>query len=133
MTDSGVLFGSIISILLVVALYIWVATSLQAVFSKAGEEGWKAWVPILNTITLLRSAASPDGGCLILLVPVLGWVAFLIVAIIAYQRVNVAFGFGAGMTVLAFLLFPVWSSIVGWGSARWLGLEDGARRARPAQ
>jgi hypothetical protein len=34
------------------------------------------------------------------------------------------------MTVLGFLRFPVWASIVGWGSARWVGREtDAATRA----
>lgn len=39
-------------------------------------------------------------------------------------RLNPAFGLGLGFVVLGALVFPVWASIVGWGSARWLGLPD---------
>lgn len=47
----------------------------------------------------------------------------LVLQIKMLLRVNRGFGFGVGFVVLGALLFPVWASIVGWGSARWLGLD----------
>lgn len=46
---------------------------------------------------------------------------YVVVLARALSRVNPSFGLGAGYTVLGVLLLPVWASVVGWGSARWLG------------
>ncbi|WP_458040747.1 MULTISPECIES: DUF5684 domain-containing protein [Bacteria] len=108
------------SLVVALVLYIWVALSLSAVFRKAGEASWQAWVPILNTVVLLRLGGLSGWLVLLLVVPVLGTCAFFVVAVIALQRINRSFGLGTGMTVLGALLFPVWASIIGWGSARWL-------------
>ncbi len=108
------------SLVVALVLYLWVAVSLSAVFRKAGEQPWQAWVPVLNTVVFVRLGGLSPWLVLLAVVPVLGTLAFFVVAIIALQRINRSFGFGAGMTVLGALLFPVWASIVGWGSARWL-------------
>ncbi len=47
--------------------------------------------------------------------------------VVACYRINLAFGHGVGMTVLAALALPVWASILGFGPARWLGSDVGAR------
>ncbi|WP_363429821.1 DUF5684 domain-containing protein [Microbacterium sp. LWH3-1.2] len=122
-TDAtAAVVGTLVSLLLFAGLYIWTALALSAVFRKSGVEAWQAWVPILNTIVLLRLAGFSPWLVILAFIPFVD-IAFLVVWAIALFRVNVAFGFGAGMTVLGFLLFPVWASIVGWGSARWVGRE----------
>lgn len=118
MNDPQVLYG-FLGLLAFLAYYVWVAASLSAVFAKAGEEGWKGWVPILNLVTLVRLGGFSGWLVLLFLIPFGG----LVVIGLAAYRVNTSFGHGAGMTVLAVLLFPVWTSILGWGSARWLGSE----------
>jgi hypothetical protein len=121
---SSILLESLsVGVVVVVVLYVWTAASLQAVFRKAGHVGWPAWVPILNTVTLLRLGGLSGWWCALLLVPGLGAVVVFVVYVIAAHRVGRAFGFGGGMTVLAALLAPVWSSVLGWGSARWIGTE----------
>ena len=70
---------------------------------------------------------------LLVLVPFVGPVIVWALLVAACYRINVAFGHGVGMTVLAALVLPVWASILGFGSARWLGTELGARGARGAQ
>ncbi|MFE5407352.1 DUF5684 domain-containing protein [Microbacterium sp. NPDC056569] len=125
-TDAtAVVFGTLISLLLFAGLYVWTALALSAVFRKSGVEAWKAWVPILNTIVVLQLAGLSPWLVILAFIPFVN-LAFLVVWAIALFRVSVAFGFGAGMTVLGFLLFPVWASIVGWGSARWVGRETDA-------
>ncbi|WP_109210494.1 DUF5684 domain-containing protein [Microbacterium sp. KCTC 39802] len=126
-TDAtAAVFGLLISLLLSAGLYVWIALALSAVFRKSGVEPWKAWVPILNAIVLLQLAGLSPWLVLLGLVPIVNVVVFAF----ALYRVNLAFGLGAGMTVLGVLLFPVWASVVGWGSARWIGREQdaGARR-----
>lgn len=124
-TDASVtVFGIAVSLLLSAGLYIWAALAFAAVFRKAGVEGWKAWVPILNSVVLLQLARLSPWLLLVALVPVLGWIAIVAVFAVAFHRLSVAFGFGAGMTVLGVLASPVWASIVGWGSERWVGGDE---------
>lgn len=122
----------LLSVAAFVALYVWTALALSAVFRKSGEEGWKAWVPVLNLVVLLRLGGLSGWLVLLALVPVVGALALWVVQIAACYRINRAFGFGAGMTVLAALLFPVWATVVGFGSARWVGAEDAAGVRRSA-
>lgn len=61
------------------------------------------------------------------IVPALIWLGFLAFALVIHIRMLRTlcrgFGLGTGYVVLGALLFPVWASVVGWGSARWLGRE----------
>ncbi|WP_214468490.1 DUF5684 domain-containing protein [Microbacterium flavescens] len=123
---SATVAGILISLLAVAAVYVWTALALSAVFRKSGEESWKAWVPVLNVIVLLQLGGLSPWLVLLALVPVLGGVALWVFIVIACYRVNVAFGFGVGMTVLAALLFPVWATVLGFGSARWVGADHAA-------
>lgn len=111
------------------AWYIWCAIALAAVFAKSGEPAWKAWVPILNLVEFLRLGSVSGWWVLLLLVPGVGGVILWILSIVAAHRIGLSFGFGGGMTVLAALLFPVWATIVGFGSARWIGREGRRRTA----
>lgn len=109
----------------IVALYVWISLALSRVFRKSGVEAWKAWVPVLNTYELLQLGGFSGWFALLAFVPV-GNIVLLVVLIMAYHRINLSFGHGTGMTVLAALLFPVWASILGFGSARWVGRESAA-------
>jgi hypothetical protein len=123
-TDAtAAVFGTLTGLLLFAALYVWTALALSAVFRKSGEESFKAWVPILNIVVVLQLAGLSPWLVILAFIPFVN-IAFLVVLAIALYRLNVAFGFGAGMTVVGVLLFPVWASIVGWGSARWVGREQ---------
>jgi len=112
---------TVASIPVAIALYVWIAASLSAVFRKAGREPWKAWAPILNAVVLLQLGGMSGWFLLLGLVPVLGTLALLGVFIVVYVRLNRSFGVSSAMTVVAVLFFPVWTSILGWGPARWLG------------
>lgn len=116
------------SIVLSVALYVWVALALAALFRKSGEQGWKGWVPFLDRFVVLQLGGLSGWLILLILVPVLGLVAVYVLTVMAAHRISVAFGYGTAMTVLAALLFPVWASVLGFGPARWVGpaLHTGA-------
>ncbi|AZS35834.1 hypothetical protein CVS47_00432 [Microbacterium lemovicicum] len=124
--DSVGLTLGLTTVVLSLALYIWTALALSAVFRKSGEESWKAWVPFLNTAVLLTLGGFSGWFVLLVLLPVLGQVVLYVILVMALHRINQAFGFGVGMTVLAALLLPVWASVVGFGSARWVGSDHTA-------
>jgi len=113
------------------AVYLWTALALAAVFRKSGEEAWRAWVPILNQIVLFRLGGVSPLFLLFYLIVGPGALVVWVFQIIACHRINAEFGLGGGMTVLAALLLPVWASIVGFGSSRWVGEEAGPRRVGP--
>jgi hypothetical protein len=121
--DSTAIGLGMMTFLLIVVLYVWTALALSAVFRKSGEQPWKAWVPILNQVVLLQLGGYSGWLYLLILVPFIGPLIVWAVLIAACYRINVAFGHGVGMTVLAALLLPVWASILGFGPARWLGTE----------
>ncbi|MCR2763227.1 DUF5684 domain-containing protein [Microbacterium sp. zg.B48] len=118
--STGVALG-VMTFLLLVVLYLWTGLALSAVFRKSGEEAWKGWMPILNLVVLLRLGGLSGWLLLLALVPIAGWLLLWALLIVACYRINVAFGHGAGMTVLAALLLPLWASILGFGPDRWLG------------
>lgn len=131
--SAGIALG-LITALLWLALYVWTALALSAVFRKCAQEPWKAWVPVLNLAVLLRLGGLSPWFLLLLVIPVLGQLAVWVVLVIACYRVNTAFGYGAGLTVVAALVLPVWASILGFGPARWIGADaaedaPGPRRA----
>jgi hypothetical protein len=109
------------TIVLSIILYLWMALALSALFRKAGEEGWKGWVPFLNHAVILRLGGFSPWLILLILIPVLGQLAVWVLLVMAAHRINRSFGYGAGMTVLAALLFLIWASVLGFGSARWIG------------
>lgn len=125
-------------------------------FELAGMRGWWAAViaggaivvgggavalsGILGAAALEASFGGDPGGAQAALAaaaafPALLWLVVLVPALILQIRmllgVNRGFGLGVGHTVLGVLLFPVWASIVGWGSARWLGPAAPAASAPP--
>jgi len=126
---------SLIGLIAFLALYVWLALALSAVFRKSGEEGWKAWVPVLNAIVLLELGGLSGWWLLLWLVPGLGMLAVWVFVIVACHRIGRSFGCGPGMTVLAALLLPVWATVIGFGSSRWVGAEShhhGVRRTAAA-
>ena len=131
-TDSTALVAvTATSLVVSVLLYVWTAIALSALFRKSGEAAWKGWVPVYNLGVLFQLAGYPWWSVLLILLPVAGPVIVFVVFVLAAHRVGRAFGYGGGMTVLAVLLPPVWATVLGFGSARWIGADDaGAPRRR---
>lgn len=127
----GALLG-LVAVGVGLALYVWTALALAAMFRKMGDEAWKGWVPFFNQATVLAWGGFSPWLILLLLVPVLGPVAVWVLLIVAAHRINPGFGYGAGMTVVSAVLFVVWASILGFGPARWLGARAGGSRSEGA-
>ena len=76
MTDGTAMNQALILLIPVsvtmIALYVWCALALGAVFAKSGEPRWKAWVPFLNIAALLVLGGIPGWWVLLLVVPGVG-------------------------------------------------------------
>lgn len=121
MNDSTAVILGAATLVLFVVLYVWYALALAAVFAKAGESTWKAWIPVVNVATVLALGGFSPWLVLLNLIPLFGSIAFAVVFVIAVHRVSVAFDRGVGMTVLGAFIPLIWASILGFGDARWEG------------
>ena len=73
----------LVAILIPLGIYIWTALALGAVFTKAGEPVWKAWVPVVNTWTLYELGGKPGFWALLAFLPIVNIVAFVFLIIIS--------------------------------------------------
>ena len=105
------------------AFIVFIIASIWKVFTKAGQPGWAAIVPIYNYIIMCKIAQKPTWWtAIILLVPVVN-IVFLIML---WHNIVIRFGKTAGFTVGVFLLGFVFVPILGFGSAEYTPIEEGA-------
>ncbi|MFJ2543420.1 DUF5684 domain-containing protein [Microbacterium sp. NPDC087589] len=121
-----------------IAIYVWYAYALSRLFPRIDGEGWKGWVPILNEAEILARGGVPAWSVVFYFIPIVQLYGIYL-KVVATHRINRRFGRGAGMTVLAILLPPVWATVLAWGAPpypegeRLAALQPGPRRnAQPA-
>ena len=112
-----------VNLLVTVLVYVWYALALSKVFTKLGDQGWRAWVPVYNEVRVLVNGGVPGWSVVYYFIPIVNLYG-LYLRITALHRIDERFGKGAGFTVLGILLPPVWASILGFGSAQVKGEFD---------
>jgi len=88
------------------------------VFTKAGQPGWAAIIPIYNIIVLLQIVGRPIWWFILLLIPLVNLIILIILAI------DLAKSFGKSAAWGFFLLFVfsfIGYLILGFGDARYVG------------
>lgn len=127
-----------LGLLIGIAVYVWYAFALSRLFPRIDGEGWKGWVPVLNEAEILARGGVPAWSVVFYFIPLVQMYG-LYLKVVASHRINKRFGRGAGMTVLAILLPPVWATVLAWGAApypegeRLAALQPDPRRvAQPA-
>lgn len=127
MTETMVeaVFGAmaIMGVVLVIVSIISII-GMWKMFSKAGQAGWKAIIPILNTITLLKVVGLSPWLVLVsfaALIPTIGSLVVLGFNIYLMYRLAKSFGKGAGFTVGLVLLSPIFYCILGFGKSEYQG------------
>jgi hypothetical protein len=119
--DGGAAGGSMGTIIgLIVGLLV--IAGLWKIFTKAGQPGWAAIVPIYNYYILLKTVGRPGWWLLLFLIPVVN----LIVVIIVLNDLSKSFGKGVGFTIGLILLSFIFIPLLGFGDARYLGPAAGA-------
>jgi hypothetical protein len=107
-----VIFGIIAAV--TVIMYVIFSYFLGKVFKKAGEDAWKAWVPVYNNWVFLELGGQKGWLSLLTLaaiIPFVGWigslVAYVFMAIAAY-RIGMNLQKEGVFVLLYILLTPVW-------------------------
>ena len=105
------------------AIYVVCVIGIWKVFTKAGQPGWAVLIPIYNFIVLLRIAGlawywvfTP----LIVLIPILGVIAYLVWVVWVHHRISTRFGHGVGFALGLAFLAPIFWIILGFGSSKYV-------------
>jgi hypothetical protein len=106
--------GPLIIILLLVVFYI---IAYWKLFTKAGEPGWGAIVPIYNIYLLCKIVGRPEWWVILYFIPLVNIVISLIVSMDLAKSFGKTSGFGIGLWLLGFIFVP----ILGFGSAQYMG------------
>jgi Family of unknown function (DUF5684) len=99
------------------AFVILMIAALWKVFTKAGQPGWAAIVPILNTYFLCKIAGRPGWWVILMFIPFLNLIIWIILCIDVAKSFGKGAGFGIGLLLLPFVFFL----ILGFGSAQYQG------------
>lgn len=103
--------------ILYIGLYVlWVA-GLWMMFAKAGEDGWKAIIPIWNFLVVLKIVGRDWWWILLMLIPVVNVVVWIIVELDLAKSFGRGTGFGIGLILLPM----IFTCILGFGSDQYKG------------
>jgi hypothetical protein len=97
------------------ALIVLMIAAMWKIFTKAGEPGWAAIIPIYNFIILLKIAGKPLWWIVLMLIPFVN----LVVAIMVIWSVARNFGKGGGFALGMLLLPPIFYPLLAWGDAQY--------------
>ena len=103
--------------LVYLAIIVLVVAGFWKVFTKAGQPGWAAIVPIYNLYVLLKIAGRPGWWLLLFILPIVNFVIAIIVAIDVAKSFGKGTGFGLGLAFLGPIFYP----ILGFGEAAYQG------------
>lgn len=125
-------------------LLLWYILTLAAgwkMFEKAGEPGWKSFIPFYNEYTvykfswntmifwinficvvLSRLLSNSDMGLLVLIAGVVNLLSAVLYVGISYKLAQ-SFGQGVAFTIGLIILRPVFILMLGFGSADYIGPE----------
>lgn len=140
---GGVIGGSIGIILgIAIVIYILLIIAWWKIFKKAGQAGWKSIIPIYNVYILCKITKINFWICILLIPVVIGIlntlvfkdnqsisslissVYTLIIEIFISYRLAKAFDKGIGYTLGLIFLPNIFTLILGFGSAKYVGIKD---------
>lgn len=87
------------------------------VFSKAGQPGWAAIIPIYNLYVWCKIVGRPWWWILLMLIPFVNFIILIILFIDLAKSFGKGVGFAIGLILLSVIFFP----ILGFGSATYQG------------
>jgi hypothetical protein len=106
-----------ILIILCLGIAVFLVAAMWTIFTKAGQPGWAAIIPIYNFIVLLKIVGKPTWWILLFLIPFVNYVFI----IWTYNMLSKSFGKEEGFTVGLVLLGIVFLPILAFGDAKYLG------------
>ena len=96
--------------------------SMWKIFTKAGQPGWAAIVPIYNAIVLLKIVGKPLWWIVLMIIPIVSFIAAIILTIDLAKAFGKGGGFAAGLILLPFVFMPM----LAFGDAEYQGAAQPA-------
>jgi hypothetical protein len=118
-SSNGGGMGIAIMVFYVAFLIVMVAAAWK-LFTKAGQPGWAAIVPIFNAVIMLKIVGKPIWWLVLFLIPVVNLIVTIIVMIELAKAFGKGVGFGIGMAFLPFIFLPM----LAFGSAQYQGTAN---------
>lgn len=100
------MIGAILG-LIWLAIVVLVVVSWWKIFTKAGQPGWAAIIPIYNVYVWLQIIGKPWWWLLLLLIPVVGLVIWILMLVELAKVFGKGVGFAIGMLLLGIVFFPI--------------------------
>ena len=115
----GTLFITFIIVLLIVII-ISIISNIK-IFKKAGQKGWKSIIPIYNSYILFEISGLKGWYAFLMLIPILGILAAIILTIICDIKLAKSFGKDTSFAV-GLIFFPIiFLPILGFDNSKYLG------------
>lgn len=109
-------------VMLVIAVLMIVA--MWKIFVKAGKPGWAAIIPIYNVVVLYQIVGLNPWLLLLYIIPIVNYIAAIVLLIMLCGKLAKAFGKGTGFAVGLFFLNLIFILILGFGDAKYVGAES---------
>jgi hypothetical protein len=120
MTDSEVAaagVGVALYLIIVLAVYVLVVIGWWKIFTKAGQPGWAAIIPLYNIYTLLKVVGRPGWWLILYFIPLVDFVIHIIVNLDLARSFGKSAGYALGLLFLPVIFYP----ILGLGSSKYVG------------
>lgn len=145
---AGALVGTVLTIVSICAIvyYVLLVIAWWKLFTKAGEKGWKAIIPIYNLYVLFRltwskkffwifiglnilanickavvDTATGNVQLIFSFIALACWIAIIVLLIISIYRLAQAYGHGGGYTVGLIFLNFIFMLILAFGKSEYQG------------
>jgi hypothetical protein len=99
------------------AIVVLMIASIWKIFTKAGQPGWAAIIPIYNIIVLLKIVNKPIWWIVLFLIPIVN----IVVMIMVINALSKAFGKSVGYTIGLIFLGIVFYPMLAFSDAQFIG------------
>ena len=97
----------ILGFLISLAFVVFMIASLWKVFTKAGQPGWTAIIPIYNVFVMLQIIGKPWWWLIGFLIPFVNFIVMILVAVELAKVFGKGIGFAIGLIFLPFIFYPI--------------------------
>lgn len=109
--------GALIFLVVYLAIIVVVIAGFWKMYTKAGQPGWAAIVPIYNLYIMCKIAGRPGWWVILLIIPYINLIFVIIIMLDLAKSFGKGIGFAVGMILLGFIFIP----ILGFGDAEYQG------------
>lgn len=116
-SSGGSAMVGILSLVIELAILVFMIASIWKIYTKAGQPGWASIVPIYNLYVLTQVVGRPAWWVVLFFIPFVNFIAAIILYIDLAKSFGKGAGFGLGLVFLGFIFMP----ILGFGSSQYVG------------